>query len=353
MKQTLTALALAASFAVLFATAPALSRPAFAQDGHEGHGHESEAAPGTDDHEGHAHAEEADAADPHDVDAHAADPHAGHAEEGHIVLTPEEIVEFGIETAVAEPGLVEEFVYLPGEVHPNDDRLAHIVPRYSGIVTEVRAKLGDRVQKGDVLAVVESDEALAPYEIRTLIDGTVIEKHITLGEAASRERATFVIADLSTVWIDLTVYQRDIDRVRTGQTAFILTGHEPPDASGTISYVTPVMDEQTRTATARVVLPNDGRWLPGMFITGRVQVDAHRAPVAVPPAAIHRIDDRPVVFLRDGDGFRVREVVLGPRGVDRVEIAGGLAPGATYVVAGGFTLKAELEKGSFGDGHAH
>ena len=96
-------------------------------------------------------------------------------------------------------------INLPGEIHPNDDRLAHLVPRYDGIVTEVRARGGGPGEKDQVLAIIESDQSLAPYPLKTSIAGTVIEKHITMGEAASRDRAPFVVADLSTVWLDLYV----------------------------------------------------------------------------------------------------------------------------------------------------
>lgn len=282
--------------------------------------------------------------------------HEGHEEheEGLVRLSQGELEEFGIELATAGEGLIEVYLSLPGEVQPNDDRLAHIVPRYAGIVVEVRAHVGDRVRQGDVLAVVESDDALTPYELKTLLDGTVIAKHITRGEAVSRDKDTYLIADLSSVWVDLTVYQRDLATVQVGQEAFIHTGHGPAEASGTISYVTPVVEERTRTATARVVLPNpDLAWRPGMFITAKVLVEKRTAPVAVPHTAVHTLDGRPVVFLATDQGFRPQDVVLGQEGLARVEILSGLAPGDRYVAAGGFTIKAELGKSAFGDGHAH
>jgi cobalt-zinc-cadmium efflux system membrane fusion protein len=296
----------------------------------------------------------------HEHDHHPSKEPAGHEdhEEGGerrpILLTAEERAEFGIAVAEAGPGTIEVYLPLPGEVRPDADRLAHIVPRYSGIVMEVRANIGDAVTRSQVLAVVESDDALAPYDIKTLIAGTVIAKHITLGEAVSRERDAYVIADLGRVWVDLTVYQRDIDRIQVGQKALVYTGHGPEDASGTLSYITPVMDEETRTATARLVLPNpDGRWRPGMFVTARVLVERREAGVAVPRSAIQTVDERPVVFVETPEGFRLREVTVGTSGAEHLEIRDGLEPGERFVTAGSFTLKAELGKSSFGDGHGH
>jgi len=269
-------------------------------------------------------------------------------------LDGNELREFGIEVADVSGGTIERWVALPGEVRPNADRLAHIVPRFSGIVADVRANIGDRVERGRVLAIVESDESLAPFEVTTRIAGTVIEKHISLGEAVSRDRDTFVIADLSTVWVDLTVYPRDLDRIRVGQPVRLLVGHVPSPDTGHVGYVTPVVDEVTRTATARMVLPNpDGAWRPGMFVTGRVLVDRTEVPVAVPATALHTHEGARVIFVAEDDGFVPREVELGLRGGDLVEIVRGLAPGERYVRSGGFTLKAELEKESLGHGHSH
>jgi len=312
------------------------------------------AAPAQDahDHEGHAHEEQGEAEETHEAE----EAHEG--EEDHedlVTLDAAELAEFEIELATAGPATIETYITVPGEVRANADRLAHIVPRYSGVVTEVRVHIGDTVEKGQALAVVEGDVSLAPFEVKTLIRGTVIEKHITLGEAVSRDRDIFVIADLSTVWIDLTVYQRDLTRIREGQSARIFVGHESSPDVGTISYVAPIVDETTRTATARVVLPNrDGRWRPGMFVRGKVLVERTAASVAVPRTALQTYEGRTVVFVETAEGFVPRPVQTGRAGETEVEVVEGLAPGERYVSSGGFTIKAELGRDSLGHaGHAH
>lgn len=282
----------------------------------------------------------------------AAEP-ASHPEHGPVALSPDEIEEFGIEVGVAGPGEISTTISVPGEVRPNADRLAHIVPRFSGIVTAVDVAIGDRVDRGQRMAVIESDESLAGFDVLTMISGTVIEKHITLGEAVGRGGAAFVVADLSSVWVELTVYQRDLHEVRQGQPATILVGHERWD-EGRIDYVTPVVSEQTRTATARVVLPNpEGRWFPGMFVTGRITVDRRPCAVTVLRTALHTLEDETVVFRETGEGFVPVPVRIGRTDEVRAEIVEGLAAGDRYVSGGGFTLKAELGKESFGSGHAH
>ena len=282
------------------------------------------------------------------------DDHDDHNDHELVRLTQAEIEEFGIEFEVAGPGVIETSLELPGEVRPNDDRLAHIVPRYSGIVTEVRVHIGDQVNQGQVLALVESDESLAPFEIKTMISGTVIGKHITLGEAASRDRDVFVIADLSTVWIDLTVYQRDLDRVKIGQEAQIFVGHDMTHQTAAISYITPIVDEHTRTATARLVISNqDSSWRPGMFVTANVLIEKTEVPLVVPRTALFTVGDDTVVFLRTDEGFEPQPVSLGRPGETHIEILTGISTGDQFVSQGGFTLKAELGKEAFGDGHGH
>lgn len=260
-------------------------------------------------------------------------------------LTPEQLAAAGIEIAAAEPGAIDSGIELLGEVHPNGDRLAHIVPRFPGIVREVRKNAGDVVKSGDVLAVIESSDSLAPYSLKTLIDGIVLAKHLTLGEAVDREKQAFVVADLSTVWVDLSVYQKDLAYIAMGRRVRIHAVNEGPDAEGEVSYVTPAVDQVTRTATARVVLDNpDRKFLPGMFVTAHT-LDAVEATIAVPRDAIQSIEGRTCVLVETPDGFAPRRVTLGREGETRIEVVSGLAPGERIAVTNTFLLKAELAKG--------
>lgn len=283
-----------------------------------------------------------------------ADPHHqdDHGDEAAVVrIDPSLFDAYGITVATAAPGPVDTGLEMLGEVRANGDRVAHLVPRFPGIVRDVTKTVGDRVVAGDVLAVIESNQSLAPYELRTLTPGVIIARHITRGEAVDRDRDAFVIADLSTVWIDLSVYQRDMGRVAVGQRVHVRGGRDMPEAEGTIAYLTPTVDQPTRTLTARVVLPNpDGRWRPGLFVTARV-LDPTPAAVVVPRTAIQRLDGRTVVFVAREDGWQPREVGLGRTGTRVAEIVDGLRPGERYVATGSFVMKAELGKGEAGHEH--
>ena len=322
--------------------------------------------------QGHKHQETAahderpdDAADDHGEGEHEDDEDHGEGEagdhahdhdehEGLVHLTQAEMEEFGVELKVAGPGKLHIEIVVPGELVVNNDKLAHIGPRFPGVVTEVRKKVGDYVRKGDILAVVESNEGLVPYEVKSFIDGTVIEKHMTLGEAHSEDVDAFVIADLNTVWANLSIYQMHLPMAAVGQKVVISAGQGVPEAKGVISYISPSLDEHTRTATARVVLPNrDGRWCPGLFVEGRITVEETEVAILVPKSALQNMDGETVVFVEEGKDFRAQPIEVGRANDTSVEVLSGLLPGQKYASKGGFVFKAELLKGAFGDEHGH
>ncbi|MCK6485483.1 MAG: efflux RND transporter periplasmic adaptor subunit [Phycisphaerae bacterium] len=394
--------------------------------GHSSHAHRStvESVP-RDQHDDDGH-EDNKPNDQHDADehgdAHDRGAHGGH-QEGVVRLSPEAMKSYGIEVAVAGPGKLERTITLPGEVRLNADRVAHIVPRVSGMVREVRKNLGDAVTAGEVIAILDSRELadakaadlaaasrhelakanverieklfekkIAPeeellkarqtlaetdidhrtaeaklhalgltqeqvenlhkerdtdysrYEIKAPFAGTVIEKHITLGEVVNPETSCFVLADLSDVWIDVTVYPQDVPHVVSGRPVIVsaagMNAHR-----GEIAYVSPKVDEGTRTGMARVVLPNaDGHWRPGMFVRADLVVSAEDARVVVPDSAIQTIENQPVVFVEEHERFEMRPVVVGRKSGTHCEVVSGLNPGERYAATGTFILKAELGK---------
>ena len=284
----------------------------------------------------------------HEEDAHA---HGGdaHGHDAH-VFSVAAFERHGVHVATAQSGEVDVGVDLPGEVRPNGDRIAHLAPRFPGVVREVRAQVGDAVAAGDVLAVIEGDN-LVSYMLRTRFAGTVIDKHITPGEAVGRDRPAFIVVDLSTVWVDIAVYQSVLPRLRARQLVVIAAGAEGPHAEGAISYLSPVVDQTTRTATARVVLPNtDGLWRPGLFVTATIFEPVY-APVVVPRRALHTIDGKAVVFAVEDDTFVPREVSVGATGRSLVEIATGLEIGERFADEGSFLVKADLSKGEIAHHH--
>ena len=287
------------------------------------------------------------------TESHSEEESHGHNEEV-VQITADEMKEFGIEIATAGPGKLEQHIDLTGEIVIDPARLAHIYPRFPGIVKKVTKKIGDPVKKGEVLAIIESNESLAPYKVRSQIAGTIIDMHLTLGEVISDGGHSFIIADLSKVWANLSVYQKDLPHIKVGQKVFISAGPHTKEVTGKISYISPIVNEKTRTATARVVLDNtDGYWRPGLFVNAKAIVGDEKVKIYVPKTALETFENQTVVFVKDEEGFRPQPVTIGRSNTRAVEIVAGLKPGQVYVSKNGFTLKAELQKEAFGEGHGH
>ncbi|MFC1552541.1 efflux RND transporter periplasmic adaptor subunit, partial [Candidatus Latescibacterota bacterium] len=202
----------------------------------------------------------------------------------------------------------------------------------------------------------EDDISLTRYDITAPFDGVVIERHISIGEAVAGDSDAFRIADLSTVWVNLTIYQKDLSSVRAGQQVAITAREQGLSASGTISYLSPIIDTGTRTVTGRVELENhDMTWRPGLFVMGAVETDEADVSVLIPRSAIVMMDNEHVVFLRDGVEFSSIPVTIGRGNVTDVEVLSGLKSGDRYVAKGGFQIKAELITAGLDShaGHGH
>jgi cobalt-zinc-cadmium efflux system membrane fusion protein len=178
--------------------------------------------------------------------------------------------------------------------------------------------------------------------LRAPFDGVVIQKHLALGEKIDDADA-FTIADLSKVWVDLSVYQKDLPFVKKGQHVYISVGYGIPPADGVISHVSSIVDETTRTCLARVVLDNEqGRYRPGLFVAAEVKVSSFDIPVLVPGKAVMQIEGKSCVFVVTDKGLKQTFVKTGRSSRTQVEIVSGLKAGQRYVTTGAFQLKAKI-----------
>ena len=202
----------------------------------------------------------------------------------------------------------------------------------------------------------EHDEAITRYEIRSPISGVVTKKHISLGESLGADAGIFTVVDTSSVWVNLTVYTKNLGAVRLGQEVTLRVDHSGVQAHGEISMVTPFVEESTRSATARVVLDNsDGRWMPGTFVTGFGSTTEENLPVVVARDAVQNIEGRNVVFVEHEGSFEMTTVSLGRMDRVNVELTAGLEPGMRYVSTGSYQLKATVITSDLGShaGHGH
>ncbi len=217
--------------------------------------------------------------------------------------------------------------------------------------------LGASDDELDTLTGSHEAGALTRHELRAPIGGTVIELHLVLGETVGQDSDVLALADLSTVWVDLDVPQIDLGSVREGQRMTIsASGIDIPDATAVVDFVSPVIDEETRTALARVEIPNaSGHWRPGLFVTAYAASEQLEIPVMIPKNAVQSLEGETVVFVPEGDAFESVPVVLGRSHGTHVEIETGLRQGERYVAEGAFALKAEVVTSGLDShaGHGH
>jgi cobalt-zinc-cadmium efflux system membrane fusion protein len=189
--------------------------------------------------------------------------------------------------------------------------------------------------------------SLNRYELRAPFEGTVSEKHLAVGEAVAADAKVLLLTDLSSVWAQLALPAQRLDTVRVGQMATVRATGFDSQARGRIAYIGALLGEQTRTAPARVVVPNpEGRWRPGLFVQVVVETAAKPGAITVAADALQDLNGRSTVFVRTPGGFVAKPVKVGRSDERNVEIVAGLNAGETYASSNTFLLKAELGKNS-------
>jgi cobalt-zinc-cadmium efflux system membrane fusion protein len=213
--------------------------------------------------------------------------------------------------------------------------------------SEARIEAGSAKAKLTALGAAPVSDAINRYVLRAPFKGVVVEKHLVQGEAVKEDANVFLISDLSSVWVQVAVSAKDLDYVRVGQAVTVTSTSGSATVSGKVSYVGSLLGEQSRTATARVVIDNPAHaWRPGLFVNVAVVRGQTAAPVTVAVDAVQTLEGKPVVFARVSDGFQAKPVVTGASNGKLIEIIEGLAPGTEYVATGSFVVKAEQAKGS-------
>ena len=343
----------------------------------------------------------------------------------------------GMVVAPAALTQLNEYFRATGTVQPIDSRIGVVGPLARGRIVEVRAKVGDRVEAGQTLAVFDNIEAgellsqeqsaradlerlraqLIPAwrqadrsrrladigagaekdfesskaekegieaDIRSqqaLIDGirqrlrrfgisddsprgtfltalkapfsgVVTKAQASPGDVVDAGRDVFTVADLSRVWVQAEVYEKDLGRIRMGQSAFITVDTYPNQPfEGKVAYISDVLDPQTRTARVRCELANhDLRLKTDMFANIELPTKFSKQALAVPASALQEVEGKNVVFIRrSATQFEKRGVEKGVTVNNQTEIVSGLKPGEPIVTQGAFHLKSILAGGELGE----
>ena len=327
-----------------------------------------------------------------------------------VQLTVEQERALGVRYEVASLRVLTHTIRTVGQIEASESRIADVTPKVTGFVEElmvsttgesvragdplmtlyspdlvaaqeelvIASRLVERVGGGsevaerDALAVLEAarrrlrywditEEQIAHVEdtgevSKTLtlvspVDGVVLEKNVNEGQRVMAGSMLYRIADLSEVWVEGEVFERDLAHVRVGAEAHIEVSAFPGDhLMGQVSFVYPVVDVRSRTNRVRVEMPNPGtRLKPGMFATIFFDALITGEVLSVPLEAVIVTGERNLVFVHDEDGtLRPREVVLGVHAGDHVQIISGLEDGEMVVAAANFLVDAESRLGTTG-----
>ena len=249
--------------------------------------------------------------------------------------------ELGIETELAGAGVINRNVLLYGRTMPDPQGISHVSARYPGMIVSMAPSLGDSVEEGEVIAVIEANTSLQTYDIKAPLSGIVVERHANLGELASGQ-SLLTIANYDNIWVDLTVFPGDSQQVRSGMSVTISIDDRVAESA--VRYINPSQGESP-TVIARVPLENlDSVWTPGLLVEGLVHVESANVPVAVKNDALQLFEDNQVVFVLEGETYEPRMVTLGKSDPFLTEILSGLESGERYVVTNSYLIKADLEK---------
>ena len=222
------------------------------------------------------------------------------------------------------------------------------------IYESARRKLGIIGVAEEELKELESSRTVGPFlAVRAPFGGTILDSKIRQGAFVQTGTELFELADLSTVWVLADIYEKDLPQVRVGMKAQIEIAAYQGSFGGTISTIYSVLDEKTRTVKARVEVQNrSGALKPEMFCNVTIQTQFGKETIKIPASALLGETEKHFVFVAINDTtFEKRDIRTGAETRDFAEVVDGLLLGEKLVVKGGFFLKSELAKETFGEEH--
>lgn len=183
------------------------------------------------------------------------------------------------------------------------------------------------------------------YEIRSPMDGIILNRHLTQGEFLESTNAVYEIANLSKVWVEIGIYPKDLSKVHEGQMVEISHPFENLSAQAKIIYISPIIAEETIISKALAEVDNlEKKWRPGTFVKVNISTEKVVSPVVIGKESIQNVEGSQVVFVKTPRGFVKRGVQTGKEDDQNIEILSGLDAGEQYADVNAFLFKAELSK---------
>ena len=225
-----------------------------------------------------------------------------------------------------------------------------------GLVASARQRLMlFGVKESQIAELERAGKPTIRLPIYTPLSGIVIEKMVQQGQYVNIGDPLFNIADLSRVWVEIEIYENEFPNIRIGQAVEIRSQSYPGKPfSGRVAFIYPFLDPKTRTVKARVEMPNPGLKLkPDMFVNAIIKIGLGKA-IVVPVTAVMDSGKRQTVWVESQPGmFEPREVQVGQRTDDKLQILSGLNPGDKVAVSGSYLIDSESQlKGGGSQDHS-
>ena len=272
-------------------------------------------------------------------------------DEGHIELTQEQIKHAGISLSQVGSGNIRETLPVYGVIKSNAEQVQSVSARFEGVIRSVNKKIGDHVRKGEMLVTVEANQSLKTYSVLSTLNGVITQRNANIGEQTTN-KALFVVEDFSTVWVDLSLFPKDVNKVKLGQSVRIKSANNPTPGEGSIFYIAPLGNSNNQSTIARVLLNNaDNLWKPGFFINAEIILSETAASTVIQSEAVQLVEGQTIIFVQGEEGFEPRAITLGRTDGESSEVLSGLNAGETYVTKNSFVLKSEMGKEDAEHGH--
>lgn len=271
--------------------------------------------------------------------AHGGQIETGGGASGPVTLTKVQQESIGLQTAQADFGSIDTILSLNGRVMIDPDRHAHVTTRISGRVEQLFARVGDHVEKGQKLAIIQSRQLGEPppsVVVTAPVGGVINDRPVTIGDSVEPNTELFHIVDLSQVIVVAQVYEEDVGKVRLGQEARVAALSFPTlDFAGKVSFIGLELDPDTRTLPIWLVVDNpDGKLRADMFVKAALLLAKNSGVLMVPKSAVLEEGGEKFVFVRTGNTFDRVDVQVGAEDDRDVEVKDGLVPGDEVVTQG-------------------
>ncbi len=256
----------------------------------------------------------------------------------------------GIKTAVASVQNLVQVDTLFGVITPVQDKVFSLHATFPSMVEKIYVQIGDTVKKGQMLARLTNIQTLQSYTLKSPSNGEVTSRSVNIGNRVDAEEM-LQVSDLSKVWVNLSAFPENVERLQKGQRTKIYDLHDHESALGEVSYIAPQMSGG-HIARARAVIDNsEGHWRPGMHVKADIETSTLTVPIAINVDAIQTMENKSVVFKYHDNTFITTHVEVGETDGQWTEILSGLKAGEEYVSENSFLIKADILKG--GASHDH